>query len=154
MNMELEDKITIAAIATIISSIISSIVGLTIARINVKKTEERSLDALLIQINTLCIQYPYFENKKFISKYSHKRKKKEEEKYSRYDSYCTIIFNFLERLFVLYNFNENKVNKFVHFRELVLLHSEWWIHSDIYSDNIKGYNEKFVSIISNIIASK
>ena len=150
--MELQEKIIIGVITTFISSAISTLVGLCIAKFNAKNTEQRALDSLLIQINTLNMQYPYLENAKFIENY--KMKKSKEEEYSRYDSYCTIIFNFLERLFLLYDFNEAKVKKFVHFQELIELHSGWWTHSDNYLENIKGYDPKFVEIVSKFLSTK
>jgi hypothetical protein len=150
--MKIEETITIAALATFFSSIVSSIVGYYLAKFNSVRNEERFLDGLLIQINTLNIQYPYLENEKFINKY--KKKKKKNEEYSRYDSYCTIVFNFLERVFVLYNFNLNKVNNFVHYRELIETHSRWWNHPDNYHENMKGYNQKFVVIVTEIIANE
>jgi len=150
--MELEQKITIAAIATLTSAIISSLISILVSRFNSKKNEERALDDLLIQINTLTIEYPYFEDSKFISNYrKHKTKNNE---YLRYDSYCTIVFNFLERLCRLYNYDLNKVNKFVHYIELIESHGNWWLHETNYNENRKGYEKNFVILVDNILRIK
>lgn len=150
--MELEQKITIAAIATLTSAIISSSISILISRYTSKKNEERALDDLLLQINTLTINYPHFEDSKFILNYrKHKTKNTE---YLRYDSYCVIVFNFLERLCRLYNYDLVKINKFVHYVEMIECHGNWWLHEVNYSENQKGYEKKFINLVDNILKKK
>lgn len=147
--MELEKKITIAALIALISMVFSAITSFIIAIFNNKKSEEKALRDSLTQINQLNIQYPYLENTKYIRKYS--KKKELSEKDMRYESYCIIVFNYLERLSIFCRFNFLKMEKYVHVPELILPHKYWWINLLNTQFRQAGYNSKFITIVDRII---
>lgn len=142
-----EPTLTAAAIATLVSATVATIVTVLVARYNQFWLERRALTDLVQQINMLNIQYPYFEDLEFIRKYGRKKRKSEAE--LRYESYCIIIFNFLERLGRFHSFKLKKMAAFVHVEEMVLPHSEWWIADT--KENHIGYHPAFVGIVNKIL---
>ncbi|UZN08757.1 hypothetical protein M5D10_07450 [Leptospira santarosai] len=147
--MELETKITFAAIVALISMVFSGFTSFLIALFNNKKSEEKALRDSLTQINQLNMQYPYLENIKYIEKFSKKRSLNEKD--MRYESYCIIVFNYLERLALFCRFNVKRMEKYVHVPELVLPHRYWW--KGLLNSKFKqtGYSARFISIVDKII---
>ncbi len=96
--------ITSAAIATIISATTSATVTLILAKLNSKKHLDDQLDAIL----KIAVQYPYLESKEFADQWTSKYDR-EDEKFLRYEVYCTLVFNFLSRLSAFYKFEEKKI---------------------------------------------
>lgn len=144
-----EQTISTAAIASISGIITSTIVSLLITRYNSRKNEEKSLNDLLIQINNLIIKYPYFESIKYLSEY--KEKIIFDEADLRYETYCVIVFNFLERLALYSNYTRSKMDEFVNISEMIIPHKCWWSRPSNIEFNKKGYNAKFRKIIEAII---
>ncbi|MCW7498529.1 hypothetical protein ND860_18485 [Leptospira levettii] len=147
--MKIEEKITYAAIVAILSMVVSGLTSILIAIFNNKKSEEKALRDSLTQINQLNIQYPYLENIEYIKKYSKTNKLKEID--MRYESYCIIVFNYLERLAKFCNFNFEKMEKYVHVPELILPHSFWW--KNLLNTEFRqcGYDNKFIILVDKII---
>ncbi|WP_061266494.1 hypothetical protein [Leptospira interrogans] len=147
--IEIENKLTFAAIVALVSMLFSGITSYLIALFNNKKSEEKALRDSLTQINNLNIQYPYLESKEYIVEFSSKIKL--EEKDLRYDSYCIIVFNYLERLSIFCKFNIAKMEEYVHVPELIIPHKYWWkklIHTEFKQ---LGYHKKFIRIVNRII---
>lgn len=147
--MEIEQKLTYATIVALISIIASSLTTYLIALFNNKKTEEKALRDSLTQINHLNIQYPFLENATFINKYSKKVNLNEND--MRYESYCIIVFNYLERLATFCDFSFQKMENYVHVPELILPHSFWW--KNLLNTEFRqcGYNKKFIMLVDQII---
>lgn len=147
--MEFEPKITFAAIVALISMFFSGLTSFMISLFNNMKSEEKALRDSLTQINQLNIQYPYLENELYIHKYSERKRMNELD--MRYESYCIVVFNYLERLSMFCNFKLSKMEKYVHVPELILPHHYWWkklLNSEF---ERSGYHHKFISLVEKII---
>ncbi|XDD44686.1 hypothetical protein AB3N58_17730 (plasmid) [Leptospira sp. WS60.C2] len=142
----MDTTLTSAAIATIISALTSAAISLYIASKNNKKYLDDQLDAIL----KIAVQYPYLENRSFTKTWSSKIDQND-EKYLRYDAYCTLLFNYLERLCKYYDFNLEKVNSHISIKEWVRLHKEYWNDPLEIFENIDTYDKKFRSLIEEFL---
>lgn len=138
--------ITAAAIATIISTLTSSMITVLIARSN----KIKDLDAQLDTILKIGIQYPYLENSDFTKNWSSKNNQNTDENL-RYDLYATIMFNFLSRLCKYYKYDLNKIENHIAIKEWVRLHSKYWRDPIEPHENTDTYDEKFVNLIEKIL---
>jgi hypothetical protein len=96
--------ITAAAIATFISSATATFVAIRLNKSNAEKALNDQLDGII----KIAIQYPYLESQTFADTWT-ENKNSQDEKYLRYDNYCTLIFNFLSRLCEHYKFDKTKI---------------------------------------------
>jgi hypothetical protein len=142
----MDTTITTAAIATIISALTSASISLYIAAKSNKKYLDDQLDAIL----KIAVQYPYLENKTFTKSWSSKIDQND-EKYLRYDVYCTLIFNYLERLAKHYNFNLEKINSHISIKEWVRIHRNYWNDPIDPYENIETYDKNFRNIIEEFL---
>lgn len=130
--------ISAAAVATLISSSVATLVAF---RIN-NKNELKSLNDQLDGIIKIAIQYPYLENKAFadswdVNKYS------QDEKYLRYDNYCNLIFNYLERLCIYYKFEKRKIETHLNVRDWIRVHKQCWLNPSTPFENTDSYSSEF-----------
>ncbi|HNY63371.1 MAG TPA: hypothetical protein PLH70_07470 [Bacteroidales bacterium] len=140
--------ITAAAIATLISSGIATTVTLFINKRNTLKSLSEQLDDIL----KISVEYPYLENQKFTETWN-ENKDSNEDKYLRYENYCTLVFNYLERLCAYYNYSKKKIEaQSLNIRDWVRTHEQCWKNPSIPYDNIEGYNKKFRNIINSYIS--
>lgn len=138
--------ITAAAIATIISSTVATIVGLSINRQNAIKNLNDQLDNII----KLSVQYPYLESPVFAKTWL-ENKNSEDEKYLRYENYCTLIFNFLERLCKFYNYDKNKIENHLNVKGWIRIHKDCWDNPSLAYENSDGYETKFKTLIKEYI---
>lgn len=134
--------ITAAAIATIISSTVATIVALTINKYNSIKSLNEQLDNII----KIAVQYPYLENPSFAATWT-ANKDSNDEKYLRYENYCTLIFNHLERLCKYYKYDQKKIEKHLNVKSWIRIHKECWNNPSTPFENIDGYNNKFKKFI-------
>ena len=134
--------ITAAAIATIISSCVATIVALRINKSNAKKALNDQLDGII----KIAIQYPYLENTAFANTWTTNRNS-EDEKYLRYDNYCTLVFNYLFRLCEHYNFDKVEIEKHLNVRDWIRVHKECWENPSTPFENADGYSKEFKKFI-------
>jgi hypothetical protein len=138
--------ITSATIATLISSGVAATVSIILN----KSTKRRSLEDQLDSILKISIQFPYLENPKFTRTWND-QKESNDEKYLRYENYCTLIFNFLERLCEFYKYDLKKIENFMNVRDWVRLHKDCWVNPSLPFENSDGYKNKFKKIIDNYL---
>lgn len=136
--------ITSAAIATGISALTASIVSLLIYRKNAK----RALDEQLDKIIQIAIQYPYLEDYNFTQTWD--PSKVSEEKYLRYELYCNLVFNYLERVTENY-YRKKKISSFLNAKDWTRLHSKCWKNPTSPYENIDSYSKKFRQIFNEWI---
>lgn len=139
-------QITSAAIATIISAITSATITLLINNRGDKKRLEDQLDAIL----KIAVQYPYLESPDYAEKWLENRQK-EDEKSLRYELYCTLLFNYLERRCKFYKFNSEKIQADLNVKEWVRQHKLYWEQPVSSYENVDGYEEKFRLLINNYL---
>jgi hypothetical protein len=138
--------ITAASIATLISSCIAA--GLTLY-FN-RRNEIRTLNDQLDNIIKIAIQHPYLENSAFLRTWKDNRHS-EEEKYLRYDLYCTLLFNFLERFCLYFKCHEGRIQRRLAVKEWVRLHKDYWLYPQDNFENVDGYREEFRDLVKGYL---
>jgi hypothetical protein len=138
MNMD----ITAAAIATLISSGVATCVAIWITSRNELKSLNDQLDGII----KIAIQYPYLENKAFADSWDTNRDS-QDEKYLRYDNYCNLIFNYLERLCTYYKFDKEKIEKHLNVRDWIRVHKQCWLNPSTPFENTDSYSTAFKTFI-------
>lgn len=138
--------ITAATFATLISSAVATIVGLRLNRQNAIKNLNDQLDGII----KLSVQYPYLESPSFARTWI-ANKDSEDEKYLRYENYCTLIFNYLERLCKFYGYNKTKIEKHMNVKGWIRIHKDCWDNPSLEYENSDGYEAKFKSLIQEYI---
>jgi hypothetical protein len=142
----MEMTITTAVLATLISALTSALVTLGVN----KRSEKRNINDQLDAILKIAIQYPYVENQSFTSSWM-TNKNSNEEKYLRYDIYCTLLFNYLSRVADFYKYDKNKIENYIAIKDWVRLHKDYWISPLDTFENIDGYDKKFRDLINYYI---
>lgn len=135
--------ITAAAIATIISSGTATFVAIRLNKSNAKKALNDQLDGII----KIAIQYPYLESQTFADTWT-TNKNSQDEKYLRYDNYCTLIFNFLSRFCEHYNFDKNKIEQHINVKDWIRLHKQCWENPSTPFENADGYSKEFKKFIN------
>jgi len=136
-----------AAIATLISSSVATIVALRINDYNSVSNFRDQLDNIL----KTAIQYPYLENPAFCDAWK-ENKDSEDERYIRYDHYCSLVFNYLERLCKYHRFNISKIEKQLNVKAWIRRHKySWQYPKGDPNENIDSYDKRFVNIIKQYI---
>ena len=138
--------ITTAAIATRISSGIATSVTLFINRGNSLKNLNDQLDNIL----KISIQYPYLENPKFTATWND-NKNSVDDKYLRYDNYCNLVFNYMERLCKYYNFNESKIQNHINIKDWIRVHKQCWINPSSPYENADGYSKELKKLLTHFL---
>lgn len=138
--------ITAAAIATLISSGIATSVTLLINRGNSLKNLNDQLDNIL----KISIQYPYLENPAFTTTWN-ENKNSIDDKYLRYDNYCNLVFNYMERLCKYYNFNESKIQNHINIKDWIRVHRQCWINPSIPYENADGYSKELKKLLTHFL---
>ena len=140
--------ITSASIATIISSSVASSLAIYFNRNNNVKALNDQLDNIL----KISIQHPYLESESFVKTWKENRKSTEEE-YLRYELYCTLLFNFLERFCRYYKCNETKIQNRLNVKEWVRHHKDYWLNPPSDFENIDGYSKDFRKLIHGFLTT-
>lgn len=138
--------ITAAAIATIISSCVATIVSLLINRRNQKKDLNDQLDAIV----KISIQYPYLESPRFTNTWN-ENKGKDLEQYIRYENYCVMVFNFMERLCKFYKFDKTKIEGHINLKQWIRIHQDCWNNPAIPFENSDSYPTKLKELLNSYL---
>lgn len=138
--------ITSAAIATIISVITSSLITLVLKRQDSRKALDDQLDSIL----KIAIQYPKLECRKFASEWTSKYDR-DDEVALRYEMYCTMVFNYMERLARYYKYDEGRIESHVALKSWARIHSKYWLDPTEQHENIDAYDKKFVALMSQYL---
>lgn len=138
--------ITSAAIATIISATTSATVSLVLAKLNSKKHLDDQLDAIL----KIAVQFPYLECEEFADQWTSSYDR-ENEKFLRYEVYCTLIFNYLSRVGDFYKYDAHKIEKYLAAKSWVRLHAKYWNDPSTAYENVDSYEQPFVKLIEGYL---
>lgn len=138
--------ITSAALATLLSALTSAVITLLINRNKYRGNLNEQLDMIL----RIGIQYPYLENKECTCKWE-ENKELQNEKFQRYELYCTLLFNYLERVCKHFNYNEKKIERFLGVKQWVRIHKDYWENPAESFENVDGYEIKFRELINNYL---
>ena len=138
--------ITSAALATLISSSVATIVALTFNRANAIKNLHDRLDSIL----KIAIQYPYLENSRFTSSWND-NKNSDDERFLRYENYCILVFNYLESFSKYYKYDKVKIENQLNIKEWVRIHRDYWENPPGLYENTDGYSRGFKDLVSSYL---
>ena len=145
------------------SLIISNGVSIWLYLKNKKSTEQLYIDSKqkekikdlhdkLFQIQTISINHPYLEDKKFIDGWNNFKKayhdndkdlsKEEKELYLRYEQYCEMIFNLISNAY-----NIDCLYNEIEFKLWSRSHREWWNSPLAEHSNRDTYGNELSDII-------
>lgn len=144
--MKTDITITAAAIATLISALTATLVNFWMSKNNKKKGLDDQLDGIL----KIAIQYPFLESEHFTSSWTPKFDRNE-EKYLRYDIYCTLLFNFLCRVAEHFKYDKKRIENYIGIKDWVRLHAEYWNHPTSSYENIDTYDNRFVDLVNSYL---
>jgi hypothetical protein len=146
--MEITIQSTVVAILS--SSLISSSVTYLVFKKNYLFNELRILNDNYMQIKSFAIQYPYLEDQEFIIRHF-SNKVQEDMEFIRYQVYCSFVFNTMQKISRYFKYDKTKIRKFVHMKEIIQQHKEWWKNpSGIYKSK-EGYEEEFMQLVNYYI---
>jgi len=137
--------VTSAAIATLVSTAVNVIINLRMRN----SDEAKRLQEQLHDINKISIEHPSLEDPAFTNGWNNRNKS--DIQYLRYENYCAIVFNFLERLCYHCNFNEKKINRFVNAKDWIRNHRQCWENPATEFENADSYPSKFRKLISEYL---
>jgi hypothetical protein len=69
----------------------------------------------------------------------------------RYELYATLVFNYLERLFILFKGNEKKIKAFIDVKDWAESHRLYWNDPNLAYENYSGYNTDFQNYINKFL---
>lgn len=140
-------------LGTFMAALIGTLVPLVVLRFTHYEAARAQLQRDLIEINRLSLEYPYLENPQFIGKYAKASpgKRSQQEKFIRYDSYCSIWFNHIESLAAFNNYNTKKIERFLNIGEVIRAHSAWWQVPENRKEIELAYNQKFRQIVQKYL---
>lgn len=141
--------LTTAAIATIISAVTSASVALFLARLNIKKSLDDQLDGIL----KIAVQYPYVESKNFTNAWTSEYDRNDERSL-RYEIYCTLVFNYLERFAKFYSYSQKNIEKQIAMKAWVRIHAKYWRDPTEAYENVDTYEKPFVMLVEEYLKGK
>ncbi len=154
--MRTEDIQLIAVGVSAISAISAAVSAFYSAR-NSKTTLElyklgrkEKLADDLDKILQIGLEYPYLENQSFTSQWD-KFRGTDDERYLRYDMYCNLIFNYLNRAFSHFEKDKTKIESFIDVKSWVRAHKYNWLNPTDENENIDAYDADFRSFINSYI---
>jgi hypothetical protein len=136
------------SISAIISAVIATGVSLYVTKKSLKDQETSNLYNEIQQFILIAINYPYLEQDSFCQEYD---PNSQDEKYLRYDNYCCLVFNFLERMWKHFNGDKAKIENFFGMKEMVVRHQKWWQAEINHCRNIEGYELKFCDFLNQYL---
>ena len=138
--------ISAALIATVSSTITSIVINLWITDSSSKKSIDDQLDAIL----KIAIEYPYLESEHFTNSWTSKFDRND-EKYLRYDIYCTLLFNYLSRVASHYKYKNNKIESYIAIKDWIRLHARYWNDPAVDYENIDSYDKSFTELVNSYL---
>lgn len=135
----------------LIKILISSFISMTITFIlsyiafdrQYKIDQKRILNDNLNKIIDINMQYPFFEDSSFISRWNNGDVLSFDSSI-RYQDYCLYIFNFAENVLEFYSYDTSKIEKDYDVKELIKPHYGWWK-----APSTESYSDKTSKIIDS-----
>ncbi|MCL2765938.1 MAG: hypothetical protein FWD40_11785 [Treponema sp.] len=138
-------------IATLIATIISTGFATFISIYLNRKRERERFDLQLENIIAYSIKYPYLGNKLFVEKWEPLLIEKD-ERYQRYEIYCTVIFNFLYDVCEWKKYNQKKIEEYIGIKYWLRKHEKCWKYPSSSYVNTDIYGERFSNLVKTYIS--
>lgn len=132
-------------LAALISSVTAAVVSWAMNRKTRRDQERSELRAFITQLNMIAIQYPYVEDDAFCAKWPSANPPAEAD--MRYDNYCCLVFNLLERLWKHYKGRDDRIHAVFGATEMIRRHRVWWRSTRNRVDNLGGYDLGFIQYV-------
>ena len=110
----------------------------------------KNLNDQLDNIIKIAIQYPYLESPTFTSTWNNNTNS-EDEKYLRYENYCILVFNYMERLCQYYKYDKAKIENHLNIKDWIRVHKDCWLNPSTPFENADGYSKDLKKLIENYI---
>lgn len=140
-------EIGATVLSTVISTVIASVIAIVVSRSQNRTSSQQSIEENVTKMLDLTIAYPVLESEELCKKWPDS--KIEEHDKIRYDSYCCLIFNTMERAWEHCNGGRQGLRTMLHVDELILRHQRWWVCE---SENRKGYIIGYRDFVDSVIA--
>jgi hypothetical protein len=138
--------ITSAAIATLISAVITVIVNFVLNRSKLRETLENRLHDIL----KIAVQYPLFEQQWWTDTWTGTYSN-DDTMSQRYELYGTIVYNYLEQLTKYYHYKTTKIENALDMKSWVKIHRNYWRNPTVAGENDKVYEKDFVKIVNTYL---
>ncbi|WP_162996603.1 hypothetical protein [Mucilaginibacter celer] len=125
---------------------ISTSISLWITKVNKRKSLDEQLDAIL----KIALQYPYLESSHFTGSWT-SAFDTNDEKYLRYDVYCTLLFNYLSRVAEHHKYKKHKVESYIAIKDWIRLHRKYWEDPTSSYENVDSYDHAFVDFVKGYL---
>ena len=145
----MKHTIIISLSSGLFSTIIAAFISLYVTTKSNKKAVIKSLQEQLDKILMISIEYPYLEDESFRESWS--PNKVVDEKYLRYELYCVLVFNYMERISKFYKYNLSKINNHIDMKSWFRDHSKCWLNPTDKYENVEGYSKEFRNLVSNYL---
>jgi hypothetical protein len=139
--------IVLPVLGTFVATIISSAVAVIVSLILNKNSEKEHFELQLQTIIQLSVEYPYLENRAFANSWNPEFIN--DEKYQRYENYCTLVFNYISELFTWVKKNKNKLEKFIDAKNWVRIHKKCWESPSFEHENSDVYDKEFIDLVDS-----
>jgi len=133
-------------IATVFSSIVAAIVSIYM---NKEKKLER-FDLQFQNILSYSMEYPYLEQKIFTDTWEPSLIT-QDEKYQRYNIYCSIVFNFIYDICLWNKYKQKKIDNYISIKKWLRKHEKCWKQPVTEYENIDIYGKQFTDFVKNYI---
>ncbi|GAA5104363.1 hypothetical protein GCM10023211_01870 [Orbus sasakiae] len=153
----------IRIIVLIISILLSNGFSLFFYLKNKRSSKEGKINDNLFKLQGIALEYPYLEDKRFISGWEYFREKYSkvnqidfdaDKKYLQYEQYCEMLFNFMSDSFYYYKQKETKLLKEIDFKSWAKKHQSWWHKPLVDNSNYETYEKSFSKMIDSWIEEK
>jgi hypothetical protein len=128
--------ITGTIIATVVAAVFSSFVAIIMSIYTNRKKEKERFDLQLEKILSYSMEYPYLEQKIFTDTWD-KSLIAKDEKYQRYERYCSIVFNFIYDVCLWKKYKKKDIENYVGIKFWLWKHEKYWKKPSLEGENKK-----------------
>jgi len=137
-------------IGTIVAAAISSVIATVVSiYLNREKKKER-FDLQLQNILSYPMKYPYLEQRIFTDTWDPSLVAND-ERYQRYERYCSIVFNYLVDICSWKKYQQNNIESYIGVKNWLRRHKKYWKNPSSEYENIDVYGKRFSDFISYYI---
>jgi hypothetical protein len=126
------------------TAILTSSIGYYTFSKQYNSDEKFRLNQNLNKLLDINLQYPFLEDSTFIAWWN-KHNGSNKDSALRYQTYCEYVFNFVQDVCEYYDYDKEKIGRFIDVSDLIALHRVWWKLPDI--QNYQDYDPRFKKFI-------
>lgn len=135
-------------LVTLIAAGVAAVVAIAVNVYMNRGHNERFVYGQVQKIIEFAIAYPYLEDDEFCLTWPNTKEDPKGEMRQRYEHYCCHLFNTMERVYELCQFDLDCMKKYLYPDEMIVRHKTWWRHDP---ENIHGYTDEFQIFVNQVI---